>query len=37
MAESQIESIAQKIEESIGQLQAELVEIEYRREMAINT
>lgn len=32
MAESQIESIAQKIEESIGQLQAELVEIEYRRE-----
>lgn len=32
MAESLIESIAQKIEEPIGQLQAELVEVEYRRE-----
>lgn len=32
MAESQIDSIAQKIAEPIGQLQAELVEVEYRRE-----
>jgi len=32
LAESQIDSIAQKIAEPIGQLQAELVEVEYRRE-----
>ena|GEM_PF-4302517 len=32
MADSPIESLAQKIEEPIRHLQAELVEIEYRRE-----